>query len=84
MTFMYVLSDEDGELHLPKDNQRREIEVEPEEEQVVRQQTISDVNKMAQSGLKLAPRWWKFRNVIMNIKPSSSLSATAVPFAPRG
>ena len=54
-----MLSDEDGELHLPKDNMRREISVQPGEEQAVRQQIISDVSQMAESGVKLAPGWWR-------------------------
>ena len=59
INFNYVLSDEDGELHPPKDNNRIEIALSPMQEQSIRQQILLDVNQMAMAGVKLAPGWWR-------------------------
>ena len=52
----YVLADEDGELHKPKDGNKNEIALEPElEETAVRSQILDDLQAMADSGAPLGP-----------------------------
>ena len=46
INFQYVLADEDGEVHWPKDNQRRELEFSPEVEQAVRQKILADARRL--------------------------------------
>ena len=47
INFNYVLSDEDGEFHKPKDSDRREIAMSPATEQLIRQRVLSDAMALA-------------------------------------
>ena len=50
LNFMYVLADEDGELHWPKDNERREIKFCPEQERSIRQKILADARRLVHQG----------------------------------
>lgn len=56
---MYVLATENGELHFPKDNQRRELLIETKLEQALREETLRDVKELGSGGLLLSPSWWR-------------------------
>ena len=55
INFQYVLFDEAGEMHPPKDDGRREIKLDATLETSLRQQVLSDLDKMYKKGLPLAP-----------------------------
>ena len=55
----YVLSDEDGELHPPKDSRRIEIALTPEEINEIRAQVALDAHMMGESELPLSAGWWR-------------------------
>ena len=55
INFQYVLFDEAGEMHPPKDDGRREIKLDSTLETSLRQQVLSDLDKMYKKGLPLAP-----------------------------
>lgn len=55
VNFQYVLADEDGELHHPKDAEGVEIEMEDSDEVVLRQAMLSAVLAMHSKGFPLAP-----------------------------
>ena len=59
VNLMYVLSDEDGELHLPKDPMRNEIALSPTEVSEIRAQVATDAARMGEMGLELSPGWWR-------------------------
>ena len=44
---------------MPKDPEKIEIEISEEEEQTLRQQVLSDVDNMAQKGVRFSPWWWR-------------------------
>ena len=44
---------------MPKDLDKIEIEISAQEEQTLRQQVLSDVDKMAQKGVRFSPWWWR-------------------------
>ena len=54
VNFLYVLLDEDGEMHPPKDSERREIDISGWE-QGVRQQALVDLSAMADAQAPLSP-----------------------------
>lgn len=54
----YSLQDEDGELHAPKDPNRNEIALTPEEVHEIRAQAATDAAVMGESGLPLSAGWW--------------------------
>jgi hypothetical protein len=55
INFQYVLFDEAGELHPPKNGDKCEIELDGALETALRQQVFSDLSKMYEKGLPLAP-----------------------------
>ena len=55
LEFQYVLADEDGEMHMPKDEKRIEIALAPELETEIRQQIVQDLLVMADAGAPLGP-----------------------------
>ena len=59
VNLMYVLSDEDGELHPPKDPMRNEIALSPTEVSEIRAQVATDAARMGEMGLELSPGWWR-------------------------
>ena len=59
MNFLYVLADEDGEFHPPKDVNRNEIGLDPRLEMRMRQKILQDVKVMASKGYLLSPGWWR-------------------------
>lgn len=56
---MYLLATEEGELHYPKDNNRRELEIEPEMERRLRKEVLKDVRQLGNDGFPLSPSWWR-------------------------
>lgn len=56
---MYVLATEAGELHWPKDNNRRELEVSAEMQVELRQELLSEVLEMGNAGHPLSPAFWR-------------------------
>ena len=59
MNFMYCLIDEDGEIHPPKDPERREIELPPELLADVKVEVMKDLASMAQDGFDLSPSFFR-------------------------
>lgn len=59
INFMYMLSDESGELHPPKDGERREILMEPEEVREMREQILLDVEEMSKMELPLSAAYYR-------------------------
>ena len=59
INFTYVLADEDGEMHAPKDMNRIEIALHPDLERKTRQTILADVKKMGRKGLPLSAGWWR-------------------------
>lgn len=55
----YILSDEDGELHPPKDINRLELLLSPEEVSELRSQVATDAYFMGEKGLPLSASWWR-------------------------
>ena len=53
--FQYVLANEDGTVHPPKDGNRNEMELTPELEAAVRQQILADLLTMADAAPPLGP-----------------------------
>ena len=59
VNFNYVLSDEAGELHPPKDKNRNEIELTPQEVHEIRAQVASDALAIGLAGSPLSAGWWR-------------------------
>lgn len=57
VNFNFILADEDGELHMPKDQSRREMAINNEHE--IRHQVLEDVRAMAEKNCMLGPGWWR-------------------------
>ena len=55
----FVLSTEHGEIHPPKDADRRELELDPETEATWRRMILSDIKAHAQKGRALAAGYWR-------------------------
>eukprot|EP00965_Chrysotila_dentata_P263218 6214787-Pleurochrysis_carterae.AAC.2 len=56
-SYMYALVDEDGELTLPQDKQRRELALDEENRARLRSVALQNVTRMAQKGFPVSPRW---------------------------
>ena len=56
---MYALLDENGELHPPKDSDRNEIALTPEEVHEIRTQVASDALALGEMGMPLSAGWWR-------------------------
>lgn len=56
---MYVLATQEGELHFPKDNYRREMRVENEVVRDVRLGIEEDMRQLGREGNPLSPSWWR-------------------------
>lgn len=59
INFLYVLTGEMGDLHPPKDPERREIALSPAEETELRQLILRDATELGRAGAKLSPGWWR-------------------------
>ena len=57
--FMYVLMDCDGELHAPKDEQRRELALSSSLEASLRERVLIDANLMIERGVPMASGWYR-------------------------
>jgi len=55
VTAMYVLADEEGEIHPPKDGNRREVSMSTETQTELRQQLFTDASQLAEAGAPLSP-----------------------------
>ena len=58
LNFQWVLFDEFGELHPPKDNNRREVSIGPEKTFALREQIFKDIGVMADRMVPLSLGWW--------------------------
>lgn len=58
MNFMYVLADEAGEVHPPKDGNRRELALSESTMTQIREHILSDVALLAQKGVPLSAGWY--------------------------
>lgn len=56
---MYVLVTQDGEMHFPKDNERRELSVSLKERVELRAAVKKDLMELGESGQPLSPNWWR-------------------------
>lgn len=57
--FQYILMDDMGEMHPPKDANRREIALPATEVTELRQIVLTDVRAMGEAGLPLSEGWWR-------------------------
>ena len=57
--FMYALVMGDGDIHPPKDNKRREMNLAARELADLKVATLQDVLAMANRGFPLSPAWWR-------------------------
>ena len=57
--FMYAISDQAGELHLPKDNNRIEIAFSQFDLHEIRAQVATDAALLGAKGLPLSAEWWR-------------------------
>lgn len=57
LNFNFVLVDQDGEVHAPKDMQRREMALLGME--FIREQVLADVRTLSLKGCPLGPGWWR-------------------------
>ena len=80
VNLLYVLSDEDGELHPPKDSDRREIPLNQGEVSAARSAILSDLLAMAQADRPLSPAY--FRQVGMEDKASEVAEMLRAPPVP--
>lgn len=58
MNFMYVISDETGEVHPPKDAARREIALSSSVMEAIRQRVLIDAAILAEKGVPLSAGWF--------------------------
>ncbi|KAL1511965.1 hypothetical protein AB1Y20_005245 [Prymnesium parvum] len=58
INFLYILMGEMGDLHPPKDPQRREIGLDDVEATELRQIVLRDARAMGEAGAQLSPGWW--------------------------
>lgn len=56
--FTYMLSTEMGEVHWPKDPERRELAIGAELEQAMRQHVLLDAENLGET-MPLSPAWWR-------------------------
>ena len=59
LNISYALSDEAGELHLPKDNNRIEIAYSESDLSEIRAQVATDAALLGEKGLPLSAEWWR-------------------------
>ena len=91
INFQYMLSDEAGELHPPKDAKRIEIGMTPELEGEMREQIFLDVNAMAVMRLPLSAGYfrqlgfdsWAMQTEAMEVSEVAALAAGAAAHAVR-
>ena len=57
VNFLYVLMDEDGEMHMPKNPKRVELLLSPSVEAEIRAQVLSDAVSLEMLGVPLASGW---------------------------
>ena len=57
--FMYVLVMGDGDIHMPKDNSRREILLDRRQVADLRVAALQDAFAMSERGFPLSPAWWR-------------------------
>ena len=56
---MYALVTESGEMHWPKDEKRKEINVAPSLEAELRAEVLSEMRSLGDAGRPLSPGWWR-------------------------
>jgi len=59
ISLMFVLIDEDGEMHMPKDDQRIELAMENNLINELRAQAAKDAACLAELGAQLSAGWWR-------------------------
>ena len=90
----YVLVDETGELHPPKDENRNEIALSPDLEAEVREQLFADLNLMGEKNFPLSPELWRqlenedraleTEAMLDNVERQRMLAAAELASAPPG
>lgn len=84
---LYALVTQDGEFHFPKDNQRRELSVTPEERASLRLAVIADMEVLGRAGHPLSPNWWRQlgdENKAMLVERQLTSNATRSRMGARG
>ena len=59
VNFMYVLTDEAGLVHYPKDAARNEIAMNLAQITAIRAQVATDAARMGEMGINLSAGWWR-------------------------
>ena len=80
VNFMFVLSDEDGEVHPPKDSKRNEIAFSQRESSEIRREILQDVLQMSQAEKPLGAQY--FRQLGMEERATEVEAFLAAPTAP--
>ena len=57
-SLMYILSDESGEIHFPKDAERRELEFQQEQVAAFRKKIAADAKTLIDQGAPLSSGWF--------------------------
>ena len=79
VNLQYVLTDEAGEMHKPKDEKRIEIAIEPDVEAAMRVAVLNDARAMSQNSFKLSPMWLAQIGVVSGGEPeSAAVTSTAI------
>ena len=77
INLQYILMDQSGELHPPKDNNRNEVAMEPSLEAEMRAKVLVDATALHEKGTPLAPAW--LRQVGVDDRVTKALMMNAPP-----
>lgn len=75
VNLMYVLSDEAGELHLPKDEKKRELSFTNESMQLIRQQILRDARILKDKKAPLSAGWFRQLGELVTAMEVTALQA---------
>lgn len=76
---MYMLVTQDGEMHFPKDNQRRELAIPIEERLALRNGVNAEMSEIGQQGHPLSPTWWRQLGNEVKATEAEQLLASSAP-----
>ncbi|KAL1496604.1 hypothetical protein AB1Y20_014208 [Prymnesium parvum] len=88
INLMYILLDEDGEIHFPKDQQRREFAFREAEVNAFRRHVLIDARTMVMQGVQLSSGWLRQlgmeeRAIVVQAAEEQGTRVVAVSRAPK-
>ena len=81
VNFLYVLIDEEGEMHKPKNAKRVELSIPANVETEIRQQVLSDVAAMEAMGVPLSAGWLRSMGLLTKAAWVATLQKNTLSFA---